>query len=144
MLSWKFCQCFPNSWHEEKDRKSTRLNSSHANISYAVFCLKKKARIFTEEKGLKTHRTSSVIVDESAGRIKYMSYGIVTIVGTGATADETVYIYYMSTAGSGSYQLLCSTQNEQNLGPSSVADFFFKFTAHATLPPLSPALPFAK
>src|SRR3712207_7187057 len=27
---------------EELDRKSTRLNSSHANISYAVFCLKKK------------------------------------------------------------------------------------------------------
>src|SRR3712207_8443525 len=27
---------------EGKDRKSTRLNSSHANISYAVFCLKKK------------------------------------------------------------------------------------------------------
>src|SRR3712207_8484600 len=27
---------------EEIDRKSTRLNSSHANISYAVFCLKKK------------------------------------------------------------------------------------------------------
>src|SRR3712207_8192459 len=26
---------------EEQDRKSTRLNSSHANISYAVFCLKK-------------------------------------------------------------------------------------------------------
>src|SRR3712207_7182557 len=26
----------------EIDRKSTRLNSSHANISYAVFCLKKK------------------------------------------------------------------------------------------------------
>src|SRR5258707_10132631 len=26
----------------EADRKSTRLNSSHANISYAVFCLKKK------------------------------------------------------------------------------------------------------
>src|SRR3712207_7567232 len=28
--------------HEDEDRKSTRLNSSHANISYAVFCLKKK------------------------------------------------------------------------------------------------------
>src|SRR3712207_8451315 len=28
-----------------KDRKSTRLNSSHANISYAVFCLKKKTTI---------------------------------------------------------------------------------------------------
>src|SRR3712207_7520764 len=26
----------------QEDRKSTRLNSSHANISYAVFCLKKK------------------------------------------------------------------------------------------------------
>src|SRR3712207_7645830 len=31
-------------WHtiSDLDRKSTRLNSSHANISYAVFCLKKK------------------------------------------------------------------------------------------------------
>src|SRR3712207_8614966 len=28
--------------HHKLDRKSTRLNSSHANISYAVFCLKKK------------------------------------------------------------------------------------------------------
>src|SRR3712207_7538705 len=28
------------------DRKSTRLNSSHANISYAVFCLKKKRRYY--------------------------------------------------------------------------------------------------
>src|SRR3712207_8603749 len=30
------------------DRKSTRLNSSHANISYAVFCLKKKNKIITK------------------------------------------------------------------------------------------------
>src|SRR3712207_8730766 len=29
---------------EPADRKSTRLNSSHANISYAVFCLKKKKK----------------------------------------------------------------------------------------------------
>src|ERR1035437_10497535 len=29
-------------WLPRADRKSTRLNSSHANISYAVFCLKKK------------------------------------------------------------------------------------------------------
>src|SRR3712207_7986179 len=29
-----------------RDRKSTRLNSSHANISYAVFCLKKKKHIY--------------------------------------------------------------------------------------------------
>src|SRR5947209_12748166 len=31
----------------DQDRKSTRLNSSHANISYAVFCLKKKKKITT-------------------------------------------------------------------------------------------------
>src|SRR5438445_2003510 len=31
-----------------KDRKSTRLNSSHANISYAVFCLKKKKNKITQ------------------------------------------------------------------------------------------------
>src|SRR3712207_7261194 len=29
---------------DHRDRKSTRLNSSHANISYAVFCLKKKKK----------------------------------------------------------------------------------------------------
>src|SRR3712207_8430407 len=34
--------------HERvQDRKSTRLNSSHANISYAVFCLKKKKKTTT-------------------------------------------------------------------------------------------------
>src|SRR3712207_7583744 len=32
----------PREPHLLQDRKSTRLNSSHANISYAVFCLKKK------------------------------------------------------------------------------------------------------
>src|SRR3712207_8846240 len=35
------------------DRKSTRLNSSHANISYAVFCLKKKKQ--------KKHTTTSTV-----------------------------------------------------------------------------------
>src|SRR5690625_5800065 len=32
-------------YNAEKDRKSTRLNSSHVAISYAVFCLKKKKKI---------------------------------------------------------------------------------------------------
>src|SRR5438045_6179448 len=32
---------------ESQDRKSTRLNSSHLGISYAVFCLKKKNKIFS-------------------------------------------------------------------------------------------------
>src|SRR3712207_255966 len=38
-----------------RDRKSTRLNSSHANISYAVFCLKKKKNL--------AHRLTSVRAD---------------------------------------------------------------------------------
>src|SRR3712207_7801596 len=38
----------------EEDRKSTRLNSSHANISYAVFCLKKK----------KTHETAYTLLHD--------------------------------------------------------------------------------
>src|SRR5688572_32751022 len=36
----------PESWSE--DRKSTRLNSSHSQISYAVFCLKKKKKTKTK------------------------------------------------------------------------------------------------
>src|SRR3712207_8169713 len=35
----------PSSVASRPDRKSTRLNSSHANISYAVFCLKKLKKI---------------------------------------------------------------------------------------------------
>src|SRR3712207_8280663 len=37
----------PADQEEVRDRKSTRLNSSHANISYAVFCLKKKDNTYT-------------------------------------------------------------------------------------------------
>src|SRR2546430_6894615 len=33
-----------SSWPASSDRKSTRLNSSHSQISYAVFCLKKKKK----------------------------------------------------------------------------------------------------
>src|SRR3712207_7323526 len=36
--------CHPSPCCSAVDRKSTRLNSSHANISYAVFCLKKKKK----------------------------------------------------------------------------------------------------
>src|SRR2546427_2236623 len=35
--------------HRFRDRKSTRLNSSHSQISYAVFCLKKKKKINKNE-----------------------------------------------------------------------------------------------
>src|SRR3712207_7778673 len=38
-------RCVPEVCAVGADRKSTRLNSSHANISYAVFCLKKKKKV---------------------------------------------------------------------------------------------------
>src|SRR3712207_6916434 len=41
-----------------RDRKSTRLNSSHANISYAVFCLKKKK---TKTHHTHVHRCEDVV-----------------------------------------------------------------------------------
>src|SRR3954463_16833155 len=37
---------FFSRWGVSRDRKSTRLNSSHTTISYAVFCLKKKGTVF--------------------------------------------------------------------------------------------------
>src|SRR5437868_12368657 len=43
LLPWKvFSKSFAEYLPGKKDRKSTRLNSSHVSISYAVFCLKKK------------------------------------------------------------------------------------------------------
>src|SRR3712207_7560629 len=43
----------------QADRKSTRLNSSHANISYAVFCLKKKKKKQQMKKNLNKERNDS-------------------------------------------------------------------------------------
>src|SRR2546422_5311296 len=40
------------------DRKSTRLNSSHGYISYAVFCLKKKKKSKTHSQGVKRRETA--------------------------------------------------------------------------------------
>src|SRR3712207_8456404 len=42
-------EIFHPDTRKQIDRKSTRLNSSHANISYAVFCLKKKKKLCTRE-----------------------------------------------------------------------------------------------
>src|SRR5947209_14237321 len=59
-LGYKIFEDIEKRWdnpsQEERDRKSTRLNSSHANISYAVFCLKKK----------KTHKNSIPIMHHTA------------------------------------------------------------------------------
>src|SRR2546430_8610392 len=45
-----------------QDRKSTRLNSSHSQISYAVFCLKKKSNMNTKEiiQYVKNHHSQKV------------------------------------------------------------------------------------
>src|SRR2546427_1518322 len=45
--------------HGNRDRKSTRLNSSHSQISYAVFCLKKKKAV-----GELTLARGTTIIDE--------------------------------------------------------------------------------
>src|SRR5256886_5011249 len=42
------------------DRKSTRLNSSHSQISYAVFCLKKKKKIHKKSIYTHTHKTLNI------------------------------------------------------------------------------------
>src|SRR5690625_5702231 len=49
------------------DRKSTRLNSSHVAISHAVFCLKKKKRMFknTHRRQQKQTRNTEEVVQES-------------------------------------------------------------------------------
>src|SRR5207245_11170271 len=47
-----------------RDRKSTRLNSSHGSISYAVFCLKKKKKKTTKNKQQKkSQRTASYTIN---------------------------------------------------------------------------------
>src|SRR3712207_8730856 len=43
----RVCSLLANLLRYSADRKSTRLNSSHTNIPYAVFCLKKKNRHIT-------------------------------------------------------------------------------------------------
>src|SRR3712207_8961735 len=70
----KFCASNPSSipresckgYYQEKvarnkDRKSTRLNSSHANISYAVFCLKKKKKLLIKSSHANTAYTVSIL-----------------------------------------------------------------------------------
>src|SRR3712207_7048945 len=52
-----------------QDRKSTRLNSSHANISYAVFCLKKKTYIIPYNRSLSDLSAYSNIVLSPTFRI---------------------------------------------------------------------------
>src|SRR3712207_8965407 len=54
-----------SAWGSGGDRKSTRLNSSHANISYAVFCLKKKKNIIKSH-SLYDIRNNNITIDLSS------------------------------------------------------------------------------
>src|SRR2546429_5921695 len=65
-----------------RDRKSTRLNSSHGYISYAVFCLKKK-NVLTTMTGndapaafapVALHETSPGLAHSWAGSVRYLDY----------------------------------------------------------------------
>src|SRR2546427_8764063 len=54
----------PSAPITHRDRKSTRLNSSHSQISYAVFCLKKKKKKQKEEQPFKREPTTLTIPHE--------------------------------------------------------------------------------
>src|SRR2546427_8449614 len=49
--------------HGARDRKSTRLNSSHSQISYAVFCLKKKKKKYTQQISRSQYATQQLSAD---------------------------------------------------------------------------------
>src|SRR5256886_11641076 len=58
-----------------KDRKSTRLNSSHSQISYAVFCLKKKKKHHTSILRLPPRRRTHACIDtRSDSRVLSCTY----------------------------------------------------------------------
>src|SRR5437667_4472109 len=57
--------------HRFRDRKSTRLNSSHITISYAVFCLKKKKKTKkskTNKKKTKKHNNKQCLLNRNIRR----------------------------------------------------------------------------
>src|SRR2546430_12116443 len=60
------CPCLPTR-SSALDRKSTRLNSSHSQISYAVFCLKKKKKkihTILHYRQINHHANTQVVVDD--------------------------------------------------------------------------------
>src|SRR3712207_7749731 len=61
---------------KDADRKSTRLNSSHANISYAVFCLKKKKKKRLEIEYIRTVLSSHITSKSININILYYSHTV--------------------------------------------------------------------
>src|SRR2546430_8972756 len=66
-------RCRPTVWADRRsprkatqaDRKSTRLNSSHSQISYAVFCLKKKKNTHFHHIEQDITNASSIVIDDT-------------------------------------------------------------------------------
>src|SRR6266511_2552636 len=89
------------------DRKSTRLNSSHVKISYAVFCLKKKTKRLRQEQiqhrtrttGRTSPPTSAVVHVQLVRRILDVD-GIVV-----AHRDHPVFFFFNDTATTEIYTL---------------------------------------
>src|SRR5258705_8969114 len=65
-MYWSRLECCKKYEEDSKDRKSTRLNSSHLGISYAVFCLKKKKS--------RVKRAQNLHIDELLNRSVLRSY----------------------------------------------------------------------
>src|SRR6266496_3862305 len=81
-LRWAAPRWPGRSGFPSADRKSTRLNSSHVEISYAVFCLKKK----NPRPGLRPHRRVS-----AGGRVLVRGRGNRTRDGHGAHGDRIFF-----------------------------------------------------
>src|SRR6266496_2039259 len=62
--------------HATRDRKSTRLNSSHVEISYAVFCLKKKREAFRKQSAPQICAGVSIILTQFV-RFSIMNNGFI-------------------------------------------------------------------
>src|SRR5205809_3147222 len=94
MLS-SLCSVFKGTM--AKDRKSTRLNSSHGYISYAVFCLKKKKKQkYNSIKHLIQHKTQNI---QSSSTQIYLTYkktnlqlnqAAISILSTSQSKDQTL------------------------------------------------------
>src|SRR5688572_29959733 len=83
----------PSTGRSGRDRKSTRLNSSHSQISYAVFCLKKK----------KDGIVSSVNTD--LDRLRERARALPCLVGRDLVKEVTVVFFFNDTATTEIYTL---------------------------------------
>src|SRR5476651_2157042 len=81
---------------QRTDRKSTRLNSSHANISYAVFCLKKK-------KTVARGKLAAAVIAE--GSLAYDERDVALVQARSNGYVERLYFFFNDTATTEIYTL---------------------------------------